>query len=205
MPKSIAGLQAAWKANRLDSFLNENQTNWPHPLVLRFEKHLYLMRYVRTKMTGEVTEEESAAAADELRVELGYKSVAKFLKHLKVNDATVVRRFTNPGPRQGRAGGGRQERRGVGDAFAAAFRHVPIAAAAQVPVPPPPQPVPRPFFVIRGDGPTPAWDRRSRPTVNYEWARPHLQHAGFPADTAITSGQRLADVDDDDDYRNYVV
>jgi hypothetical protein len=60
-------------------------------LLLCYEKQLYLMRYIRNKMDiNGHNKDESAAAVDLLRVELGIKTVDKFLKHLKLNDQSVV-------------------------------------------------------------------------------------------------------------------
>ena len=83
---------STWKANNIDSFVNDDQKNWPHNLVLRYEKQHYLMRYIRNTMAATESTEEAAVTADLLRVELGIKTVDKFLKYLKRNDDSVTTR-----------------------------------------------------------------------------------------------------------------
>jgi hypothetical protein len=254
MPKTMALLQAAWRANNLDTFLSNEQREWPHSLVIRYEKHLYLMRHIRSEMAPNAhgTEEESAAAADLVIAQFGFKTVNKFLKHLKTNDRSVVGRTYRgrnrqnaiehppnalalafgiqqqpppppgapqlppppappPPPRRndrsviGRTYRGRNRPNATiqypPNAFAIAFgvqQQPPPPPGAPLPLPPAPPPPPR-FYVIRGDADPPPWERyHHRNTNRFDWQQRNVQQIGFPGDTAITSGQRLRDIDDDD-------
>jgi hypothetical protein len=141
MPKTMALLQAAWRANNLDTFLSNEQREWPHSLVIRYEKHLYLMRHIQSEMAPNVhsTEEESAAAADLLIAQFGFKTVNKFLKHLKTNDRSVV----------GRTYRGRNRPNAIEhppNALAIAFgvQQQPPPPPGAPPPPPPPAPPPPP-------------------------------------------------------------
>ena len=112
------------------------------------------MWYIHNQMAQNGgTEEENAAAVDVLRVQLGIKTVDKFLKHLKLNDHSVVPCAYRGRNGQGQAGNAIRLHN-FSDAFAAAFASVPV------PMPrPPPPPVPC-FYVHHGDGPTPPGERQ---------------------------------------------
>lgn len=224
----MALLQATWKANNIDSFLNDDQRNWPHPLVLRYDKQLYLMRYIRNQIspaTGATTEEEAAVTADLLRVELGIKTVNKFLKHLKQNDHGVINRTfrgryrpamvaRHPPQEQNEAVGvavgvhpppppppqlapqfARRRQPPIRQPTADAFA---LAFGVVLPPPPPPPPPGQPPVVNRfiiRGDADPPPWERHNNEYGHQWRR-NVAQAGFVADTPTTSGRRFRDVDD---------
>ena len=151
MPKSMVRILSTWKANNIDSFVNDDQKNWPHNLVLRYEKQHYLMRYIRNTMAAtESTEEEAAVTADLLRVELGIKTVDKFLKYLKRNDDSVTTRtYRGRNRQQGQAAVAIRQWQHTGAVGVAVGGAVGVAVGVIQQPPPPPPPPPQ-------DAPPPA-------------------------------------------------
>jgi hypothetical protein len=196
MPRTMALLQASWRAHNLDAFVDDERTrrNWPHDLRLRFQRRLYLMRYIRNKMGPNDTEEAAAATADVLR---GGMSVSNFLRQLQAADTNIARR-NYKGRRMAQAATAiRHHRSRQGQASNAGQQNTSAFADVQPHVPPPLPPRPPPpmqprFYAIHGDGPPPPWEQRQRFINNWQgWGGRNVQAgAGFDPATLY----------DDDNY-----